>query len=199
MNWSDKERDPRLRLRRRYRTLLIDPPWLHRGGGPKGAAPYPCITVERLLSLAPVIKLIAPPPAHLYLWTTNAFLEPAIYLARVWGFELDNVIVWDKQSLRLGHWFRGCHELLLFCRTHGVIPRRVRNARNIIRETSTRHSAKPAAAYALIERVSPGPRLELFARQKRKGWDVWGNEVTPDTNITLLAKEWSGRPGRRRR
>lgn len=122
--------------------------------------------------------------AHLYLWTTNAFFSEAHALARAWGFEPKTVITWGKvkpdgtPSMKMGHYYRGATEHAIFC---------VRGRLKLIGESTKPtlflsprlgHSVKPDWFYQLVEEKSPGPRLEMFSRRSRDGWDAWGNEVT---------------------
>jgi len=123
---------------------------------------------------------------HLYLWVTNPRLfaskngtgpTPADMMA-AWGFEYITLLTWHKLGPPgLGWYFRGATEHVLF----GVkgklgIPSGVRTS-NHFAAAKGRHSAKPDRFYEIVERVSPEPRLELFARRRRYGWDVWGNEA----------------------
>jgi N6-adenosine-specific RNA methylase IME4 len=120
---------------------------------------------------------MAEPDAHLWLWTTNAFLEDGFAVLRAWGFRYLAPIHWIKPS-GLGNYFVHRTQTILFAyRKTCRFPAR-RYAPNIFTTGNPeRHSAKPEAAFTLIEAVSPGPRLELFARRARPGWTVWGNEV----------------------
>lgn len=130
------------------------------------------------------ITRLAAEHAHLYLWATHAHLPDALEVMKAWDFRYVQVIPWDKMRMGLGHYFRHCTELLLFgVRGRLGIPRR--NLLALIRERSSRHSQKPEKAYELIEAASPGPRLELFARCTRPGWDVWGNEVLSDIELVV--------------
>jgi N6-adenosine-specific RNA methylase IME4 len=119
--------------------------------------------------------------AHLYLWTTNAYLEAAYGVARAWGFKPSQMLVWAKapRGLGLGGAFTSTTEFILFARRGSLRP---------LTRTDTSwwgwkrpeaakvHSAKPDGALDIIEQVSPGPYLELFARRARFGWDYWGDQ-----------------------
>ena len=173
----------------RYRTIVVDPPWRYASVPPmyssstsalaKGVAPddfYPTMTHEEIAAL-PVDGLAAA-NAHLYLWVTNTLLFEnrdgltPVRIAEKWGFVYKTLLTWDKTGpLGLGRWFRGRTEHVLFC-VRGVAPiePRVRE-QNIIHATNASHSVKPDCFYDLVERVSPAPRCELFARRARFGWD----------------------------
>jgi N6-adenosine-specific RNA methylase IME4 len=143
-------------------------------------ARYTGMSIAALSSLP--IAEVCDDAAHLYLWTTNAFMYEAHDVARAWGFKPKTICTWGKvtpdgrPSMKTGYWFRGATEHWLFC---------VRGSLRITSTTEptlylwprTPHSVKPDAFYDLVERVSPAPRLELFARKQRLGWDSYGNEA----------------------
>lgn len=115
--------------------------------------------------------------SHLWLWVINQHIDWGYRIARVWGFEPLQMITWAKPGLGVGR-FQCNTEHCLVCRKgsrHG----------NPFKPTGGtwfnwsrgRHSEKPNEFFELVERVSPGPYLELFARQKRNGWDSWGDEL----------------------
>lgn len=112
--------------------------------------------------------------AHLYLWVTNADLPVGLDVMRSWGFTFKTVITWVKQgNLGLGAYFRTQTEHALFG-VRGSLPTLSNNQRNVFEAYKTGHSVKPAAFIDIVERSSPGPFVELFARQPRLGWDSWG-------------------------
>jgi len=174
--------------RKQYGTVLADPPWPERGGGKikRGAdRHYPLMSVEAIKALLvhglPVVEH-ALPDSHLYLWATNNYLPDAIEVMRAWGFRYVTCITWAKDRPGLGQYFRGMTEHLLFG-VRGQPPYRIIDGKRaqgttLISAPRTEHSVKPAEFHRLIERVSAGPYLELFARRPMEGWDVWGNEVT---------------------
>ncbi len=89
----------------------------------------------------------------------------------------------------MGFYFRNVTELVLFC-IRGILRTLPlgRRAVNMIAVRKREHSRKPDELYRLIEKCSPGPNLELFARQTRMGWVQWGDEVTDtyETDPLLL-------------
>ena len=93
-----------------------------------------------------------------------------------WGFKFKTVITWVKHRSIFGYYFKGQSEQLLFG-VRGKLAPQDRFQVSIINGRVSNHSKKPDEQYPVIEAVSPAPRIELFARQKRQGWDVWGNEV----------------------
>lgn len=177
-----------------FRCLLVDPPWKMQlphwrkdkrpGRNPRPpetlSPPYPMMTNQEIANL-PVTSMAAE-TAHLWLWVTNQFLPTGLDLLKVWGFKYHTTVTWVKPS-GCGIWFVQRTQHLLFG-WRGRFGLRTRCRPNVI-ETGNpeRHSAKPEQSYALIEAVSEGPRLELFARRKRHGWASWGNEIANDVEM----------------
>jgi len=168
-----------------YKTILADPPWKYGKGWGWGAGEYyPLMNTEDICAL----KIPSAENSHLYLWTPNAMLKNALKVMEAWGFEYKTCITWVKRHSIFGYYFKGQTEQLLF----GVCGRekpRNRCQTTLLRGQSGHHSQKPVEAYVMIEAVSSGPRLELFARNKREGWDVWGNEVASDICLDDRKKE----------
>lgn len=168
----------------RYRTIVADPPWpigdfpanLHARGMGTTPCPYPTMDVEDIADLP--IAALAEPDAHLYLWTTNQFVEDAYVIARAWRFRPVKLLVWVKppKGRGLGGTYASATEYVLFCR-RGSLTALSRVERNWWEWSRGAHSAKPEAFLDMVEAVSPAPRLELFARRQRLGWDTWGNEA----------------------
>lgn len=173
----------------KYRTLVADPPWHYdkaggyswRGGLPSGDARpmlgYGTMQVNEIAAL-PVAGM-AESDAHLYLWTTQRYLLDAHTIAAAWGFAPAKVLVWCKPptGFSVGGAFGNSCEFVLFCR-RGSLKTLTRVPRDWF-EWPRRggHSVKPEAFLDIVEQVSPGPYLELFARRQRLGWDTWGNEA----------------------
>jgi N6-adenosine-specific RNA methylase IME4 len=165
----------------RYRTILADPPWdIEQKGGRGAIAHYPLLNLDRIKQL-PVSELAAD-DAHLWLWVTNATLRDGYDVAEVWGFTVRSPLTWVKFRLGLGNYLRNATEHLLFA-TRGKAPVNFRSQPTWINAPVQDHSHKPEEQYALIERISPGPYLELFARRRQPGWDAWGNEVPSDLSL----------------
>jgi N6-adenosine-specific RNA methylase IME4 len=178
-----------------YRTLVADPPWPYDdAGGDLSATPehrpnsftsnvgsehrYGAMSIEALCALSPP----AEDDAHLYLWTTNAFMVEAHEIARAWGFKPKTICTWGKvkpdgsPSMKTGHYFRGATEHVLFC-VRGRLPFPTdKPTPTLWLWPRLGHSVKPDAFYDLVESLSPGPYLELFSRRSRFGWDFWGDE-----------------------
>lgn len=189
-----------------YSCIVADPPWKVAAGreigdyvkAADGTQPfgvrsdkarrlsYPSMALAEIEAL-PVFDL-AGPNCHLYLWTINAYLNQAFDVLHAWDFKYSTTLVWAKTPM--GGGLGGCYGLATeYCifayrGTQGALGRIGRNWWNWRRPYDERgkpkHSAKPNEFYEMVEGISPGPRLEMFARAPREGWHVWGNEVASD-------------------
>lgn len=167
-----------------YGTVVADPPWEYRTRSgiltrakkhkPEAAAQYPTLTIEQIASL-PVESMMAK-DAHLYLWVTNPILPVAFDVVRSWGFDYITTLTWRKLgTLGMGYYFRGDTEHVLFgVRGKAPIPPSKRE-RNWFEAPKRGHSVKPDCLMETIERVSPGPYVELFATRDRPGWLCLGS------------------------
>lgn len=176
-------------MNKKYKTILADPPWNYERDGKrhKGKSPrklpsdfYPCMTLEELSKLS--VKELAEDNAHLYLWVTNSFIGEGFKLAKLWGFRPITMITWAKPKMGLGWYFRGQTEHVVFA-VRGRLPVNTKRYSTLFHAPLTKHSEKPSSLYSLIEEQSPPNYLELFARNKRLGWDTWGNEVKNDIEL----------------
>lgn len=163
----------------KFGTIYADPPWLYGNQGTRGATGdhYPGMTVEEIAAL-PVPSIVAD-NAHLHLWTTNAFLFDAKAIIEAWGFEYKSCFVWVKPQMGMGNYWRVSHEFCLLG-VRGTAPFGSRSEMSWAQWPRGRHSAKPGRMYELIEKVSPGPFLEMFARERREKWSSWGNGIEPN-------------------
>lgn len=159
-----------------YRTIVADPPWSYGNKATRGAADnhYPTMSLDALADLD--VEDRAADAAHLYLWVTNGFLREGFDLVAAWGFTYKACLTWVKPQIGLGNYFRGATEHVLFG-VRGGLRTNDRTLRNWFEAPRGRHSAKPDSFYDLVEKASPGPFLEMFARRRRLGWDAWGNEA----------------------
>lgn len=164
----------------RFPTIYADPPWDYDNSSSRGAAinHYPTMSLEEIC--AEPVRELAAENAHLHLWTTNAFLRPAYDVLDAWGFEFKSCFVWVKQNIGMGNYWRVSHEFLLLG-VRGNLTFRDRTQASWIGADRSSHSRKPAVVRALIEKVSPGPYLELYGREALpdSAWTVYGNQVEP--------------------
>lgn len=158
-------------------------------------AHYPTMEVSEIAAL-PVADL-ADDNAHLYMWVTNPVLTEQrtdrrpMEVVRAWGFEPKTLLTWVKPKWGMGFFYRGRTEHVVFAvRGRCPIAPELREA-NVFEAPCGRHSEKPDAFMDMVERVSPGPYLELFARRQRFGWDTWGNEAAEHVSLTAVS---SGQP-----
>jgi N6-adenosine-specific RNA methylase IME4 len=163
-----------------------------RGGKIKRGADehYPLMKTQAICDLYFDLDKIVDDNSHLYLWVTNNFLPDGLRVMREWGFEYKTMITWKKDRFGLGQYFRGNTEHCLFG-VRGMVPYKIiegKRQQGITGFDAPRgeHSVKPAEMRRMIEKVSTGPFLELFARQKTEGWDVWGNEIESDVKLTQI-------------
>ena len=175
---------------RRFACILADPPWqfINRTGkvAPehRRLSRYGTMQTDAISSM-PVAEICAS-TAHLYLWVPNALLPEGLRVMTAWGFQYKSNIVWRKirkdggsDGRGVGFYFRNVTEIVLFG-VRGKNARTLQPGRTQVNYLETRkreHSRKPDEVYPIIEACSPGPRIELFARGKRPGWTVWGNEA----------------------
>lgn len=171
-----------------FRTIYADPPWPFRTWTKPAAIPhrakvdpYKPMSLDELHALP--IAALAAPSCVLVMWTTSANLAHAMDLGAAWGFTYQSLgPVWvkldskGKPRMGMGHWFRQEAEIsLLF--TRGKPGRMSRGVRQVIMEPRREHSRKPDSGYDKVRDLARGPHLELFGRQPRFGWTVWGDEV----------------------
>jgi N6-adenosine-specific RNA methylase IME4 len=132
------------------------------------------MTTEQLTALP--VRDLAAPRAHLHLWCPSALLPSAFSLIEAWDFQYKTCFVWVKPTFGLGNYYRNAHELLLLG-VRGGLRFRDRSVKSWLLANRTTHSTKPDVIRALIERVSPPPYLELFARRTVPGWTVFGDNI----------------------
>jgi N6-adenosine-specific RNA methylase IME4 len=170
----------------KYRTIVCDPPWsaerfkgtLYPGAThtpPMVTVPldYPTMTVEDICVLP--VRGLAGKDAHLYLWTTQRFMRAAYGVLDAWGFRQGAILVWSKPPKGVCGTYVCSTEFCIFAR-RGNLGAKRRQIGTCYQWQRSEHSAKPEAFLDMVEQVSPGPYLEMFARRNRLGWDTWGNE-----------------------
>lgn len=178
---------------KKYKTIYADPPWQFQNRTGKVAPEHKRLRRYETMSLHEIEQLpvseIADEKSHLYLWVPNALLPEGLAVMKAWGFEYKTNIVWEKvrgdgqpDGRGVGFYFRNVTEILLFG-IHGTNNRTLQAGRsqvNLVRSMKREHSRKPDEIISIIESCSSPPYLELFARGDRAGWDMWGNQATPD-------------------
>lgn len=168
---------------KRYGVILADPewrfePWSRETGLDRAADNhYPTSALE-VIQARPV-ESIAAKDCVLFLWATAPMMPHAVLVMAAWGFNYASQVIWAKDRIGTGYWFRNKHELLLVG-TRGDIPAPAMGTQwpSIVEAPVGRHSEKPEKFYELIEAYYPTlPKMELNARVRRLGWDAWGFEA----------------------
>lgn len=183
-------------MNKKYQIILCDPPWSYEdkmNNDPKyGGITYPVMTHEQIRNLP--VSLVADKNCALFMWVTMPMLEKAFDIINAWGFKYRTVaFTWVKQNPKgdgiysgLGHWTNANAELCLFAK-RGAPKRVAKNVKQIIMAPRSRHSAKPPETKdRIIQLMGDLPRLEMFARERSHGFDVWGNEVESDVDFNKL-------------
>lgn len=179
-----------------YRTIVADPPWAYSNFQGKGkafgdvSAHYSTMTPQEMAAL-PIQGLCDPSLCLLFMWATFPTLPDAMALIKAWGFEYKTVaFVWvktrgDKLYSGLGFYTNSNAEICIVARRgKGPFVRANRDVKQIIQAPLGVHSQKPDEVMDRIVRlVGDVPRLEMFARKRRPGWDAFGNQV--EGSITL--------------
>lgn len=184
--------------KKKYSVVLADPPWNLQQKGAYGAAKhYNLMTLDEIKNMGPAIREVAEDNAHLWLWVTNATLPYISEILEAWGFTYRSILTWCKPRFQLGVYLRNATEQVIFA-TKGKAPVGYRSQPNWQFWPIQKHSHKPEELYAIIERISgklnlteadivnpdvTNKKLELFARRKTPGWDVWGNEIESDVSF----------------
>lgn len=177
---------------KKYSTIVIDPPWpisltgdVNRRLNRAKTLPYKTMTVEEIKQFP--ISQIAERGAHIYCWTTNKMLEKTFDVLKTWGVNFHLVMVLVKPSgiaPCMGYVF-GTEFCLLGFFGKPMLKFKKIGKLNWFKamNKSGNHSSKPDNFYKLVEEMSPASRIDLFARKKREGWDVWGNEIESDIDL----------------
>lgn len=178
---------------KKFKTIYADPPWQFANRTGKVAPEHKRLNRYSTMKLADIMAIpvseVLEEKAHLYLWIPNALLPEGLRVMQAWGFEYKTNLVWEKvrkdgmpDGRGVGFYFRNVTELLLFG-VKGDNNRTLQPGRsqvNLLRAMKKEHSRKPDSFVELIEQCSSGPYLELFARGKRPGWEMWGNQASED-------------------
>ena len=170
----------------KYKTFYCDPAWNETGGGKikRGADRHYVLMKTEDIKKLPV-QSIADDDCWLFMWVTNNFLKDGLEVMEHWGFRYITNLAWGKDRFGIGYYFRGQHELCLFG-VKGNLKPRVRNESSFVFAKRDKHSKKPNQFYEKIENVGHEPRIELFARETRDGWDSWGDQGEEEREMSLI-------------
>lgn len=186
---------PIIGLTKKYQIIYADPPWKQGRGGRKKAVPnsfrpfdYPTLELSEISKILNKVGFQSDENRVMFLWTIDKYLHQAEEIARKLDYKLHARMIWNKVTgIPAAFTIRYGHEYLLYL-YHGKLLPVAKTERgkihSVFTEQVTRHSKKPDIAYRIIERLYPDTnKLELFARDRRDGWDVWGNEVESDIDL----------------
>lgn len=169
-----------------FDLIMADPPWAYSMWSDKGhekspQAHYDCMSIDEIAALP--VSALASDNCLLWLWAVSPMLPQALAVIAAWGFEFKTGGHWvktaknGKLAFGTGYILRNAGEPFLIA-TRGA-PKTARNVRSVVMAQKREHSRKPDEAFAAAEQLMPeARRIELFSRQPREGWTVWGNEVT---------------------
>jgi len=178
----------------KYKTVYADPPWTYNKSTKKAdvSLVYDTMSLKDILDMKDWINEITEQDCVLFLWTTSPKLPEGLETLKAWGFQYKTSIIWNKIKPYLGYYVNPIHEICLIGGKGKSTPEISMKERNqipsIITERKTSHSKKPDKMYEIIETLYPTyPRVELFARNTRPGWDSWnpteGLYLKEDTNV----------------
>jgi len=173
---------------KKYNIIYADPAWSFKTYSNKGMSKsaekyYSCMNIEDIKNLP--VKDIASDNCILFMWITYPLLEKGFEVIKSWGFTYKTCgFCWVKKNKKsdslfwgLGYWTRANQEICLLA-TKGKPKRFSKSVHQVVYEPIREHSRKPDCVRdRIVELCGDLPRIELFARQKTNGWDVWGNEV----------------------
>jgi len=179
---QDIEKGNLPKLKGLYDVVSVDPPWNYEGQskeitsfdsiGRRVSNPYPEMSTQEIKE----IKLPLMENAIVFLWTTHKFLPDAFEILKEWGLEYKATIVWNKEKIGMGAWFRmQCEFCLLGVKGKPYWDNT--KHRDIFTETRREHSRKPDSFFDIVNEITLGRKLEYFSREKRKGWDIFGNDI----------------------
>jgi N6-adenosine-specific RNA methylase IME4 len=165
-----------------FDVISVDPPWPYEGEnknvtsfdsvGRRVANPYPEMSIQQIKQIEmPLMK-----DGVVLLWTTHKFLPDSFEILKEWGLDYKATLVWNKEKIGMGAWFRMQCE---FCIVgiKGKPYWENTTFRDILNEPRREHSRKPDSFFEMIEKITMGRRLEYFSREKRNGWEVFGNDI----------------------
>jgi N6-adenosine-specific RNA methylase IME4/ParB-like chromosome segregation protein Spo0J len=163
----------------KFSIIYADPPWEYEHEisiNREIENKYPTMQLDRIKE----INVPAADDAVLFLWVTVPKLEEGLSVMKAWGFNYRTGIVWVKNAIGMGYYVRQQHELLLLgVKGQGIgVPLPENRPSSVINSPREEHSRKPDAVHEIIEKMYPNhTRIELFARERREGWEAWGNEL----------------------
>jgi len=177
---------------KKYQIIYADPPWAYRNMGNIQAtanAQYNTMNNQDICDLK--IEEIADENSILFLWATFPRIQEALDVIKAWGFEYKTIgFNWVKTNPKSGTpffgvgWYTKSNAEVCLIGVKGKAPKISNSISSIIIEPRGKHSVKPnEVRNRIIKFCGDIPRIELFAREKTEGWDVWGNELESDIKL----------------
>lgn len=159
-----------------FDVIVVDPPWPYGTDydpdGRRAANPYPEMSLEEIKN----IQLPASENCVLFLWTTHKFMRYTFDILDAWGFREVAIITWVKDRMGLGTWLRSRSEFCIMA-IKGSPKVNLTNQTTVIEGKLREHSRKPDEFYQMVDSLCIGRKLDYFAREKRDGWEMFGEEI----------------------
>lgn len=169
-----------------FHVISIDPPWPYEEGcdnsydpdARRAANPYPEMSLEQITDLI----IPAADDCVLWLWTTHKFMKHSFDLLQTWGFEDKVILTWAKDRMGLGRWLRSQSEFCIMA-VRGSPVINLTNQTTILNAPLREHSRKPDEFYQMVDSLCVGRKLDYFSREKREGWEQFGNDLDKFTDV----------------
>jgi N6-adenosine-specific RNA methylase IME4 len=165
---------------KKYRIIYADPPWQYGNAMPEYVTEpqdyYSLMSTSDICEMP--VKEITEENAVLFIWSTSPHLPEALEVVKSWGFKYKTTFIWDKIKHNMGHYNSVRHEILLVCTKGSCTPDVKKLFDSVVSIERTAHSKKPDEFRNIIDTLyTYGNKIELFARESIKGWDVFGNQI----------------------
>jgi len=175
-----------------YDIVVIDPPWkiqkIKRRVRPNQVTmDYPMLSLEEIKEIP--LQALLKDNAYVFMWVIDKYLHEGKSILEAWGLKYHLTMSWDKTNgVSLYGFNRRTEFIMVGIRgKHDIYPSR-KTIKTSFTAKSTGHSKKPDHFYEMLNTLD-GERLDMFARKPHDGWDVWGNEVDSDIDLTLNKRE----------
>jgi len=168
---------------KKYQTIVIDPPWTVKNNlknlkyyrtGKK--MPYPLMSNDEIMFFP--INNFADDRCDLFLWSITSKIPFCFEILKVWNFRYMDFFAWDKGiGVPVNGIYRRVEWIIYAYKGKMGINKKGSFIPSMFYEKRGKHSRKPDILYKILRENTKEPRIDIFAREKREGWDVWGNEV----------------------
>ena len=175
---------------KKYRTVVIDPPWppsslsLTSGLSHSKKAfttPYKTMKISEIRDFP--IDDFADEQCNLFMWSTYRFVPDSLDIIKSWGFKYSKILTWYKHN-GINHQGFSCDAEPCIFAYRGVYDMDYRHPLHLVIDSPReKHSQKPVKFYHALVRSAPAPRIDIFARKRHYGFDAWGDQAEPVTNL----------------